>query len=185
MSPSIYPQRARSHQSILDCCSPRGVRLEVLGFARVALMYQPKLPKDLRCPLEFALEFFSGRWKSRILCLLYSEESVRYNDIKKALVHVSDTVLANTLKELIGHDLVRRRQFPEIPPRVEYSLTDKGKSLVPYLRNICRWSSQYHDFNTSSEDALSHCRNCVVIRRREGGRPKGECPSESCSNAAS
>lgn len=46
-------------------------------------MYQPKLPKDLRCPLEFALEFFSGRWKSRILCLLYSENSVRYNDIKR------------------------------------------------------------------------------------------------------
>ena len=65
-------------------------------------MYQPKLPKDLRCPLEFALEFFSGRWKSRILCLLYSENSVRYNDIKKALDSVSDTVLANTLKELIS-----------------------------------------------------------------------------------
>ena len=76
-------------------------------------MYQPKLPKDLRCPLEFALEFFSGRWKSRILCLLYSENSVRYNDIKKALDSVSDTVLANTLKELIGHGLsgISSRKF--------------------------------------------------------------------------
>ena len=71
-------------------------------------MYQPKLPKDLRCPLEFALEFFSGRWKSRILCLLYSENSVRYNDIKKALDSVSDTVLANTLKELIGGTSFRK-----------------------------------------------------------------------------
>ena len=43
-------------------------------------MYQPKLPKDLRCPLEFALEFFSGRWKSRILCLLYSENSAGFGD---------------------------------------------------------------------------------------------------------
>ena len=77
-------------------------------------MYQPKLPKDLRCPLEFALEFFSGRWKSRILCLLYSENSVRYNDIKKALDSVSDTVLANTLKELIGHGLIERHQFPGV-----------------------------------------------------------------------
>lgn len=92
-------------------------------------MYQPKLPKDLRCPLEFALEFFSGRWKSRILCLLYSENSVRYNDIKKALDSVSDTVLANTLKELIGHGLIERHQFPEIPPRVEYSLTEKAAVL--------------------------------------------------------
>lgn len=127
-------------------------------------MYQPKLPKDLRCPLEFALEFFSGRWKSRILCLLYSEGSVRYNDIKKALENVSDTVLANTLKELIGHDLIERKQFPEIPPRVEYSLTPKGQSLVPFLRNICRWSAQFHNFDNMSDDALSHCKNCVITK---------------------
>lgn len=148
-------------------------------------MYQPKLPKDLRCPLEFALEFFSGRWKSRILCLLYSESSVRYNDIKKALDHVSDTVLANTLKELIGHELVRREQFPEIPPRVEYSLTDKGRSLVPFLRNICQWSSQFHDFSTTSGDALSHCKNCVIIRCRENDAQTDACQIETCSKTAS
>lgn len=130
-------------------------------------MYQPKLPKDLRCPLEFALEFFSGRWKSRILCLLYSESSVRYNDIKKALGNVSDTVLANTLKELIGHDLIERKQFPEIPPRVEYSLTDKGQSLIPFLRNICRWSAQFHNFDDMSDEALSHCKNCVISKYRD------------------
>ena len=106
-------------------------------------MYQPKLPKDLRCPLEFALEFFSGRWKSRILCLLFSEGSVRYNDIKKALDHVSDTVLANTLKELIGHGLVERHQYPEIPPRVEYSLTETGQTLQPVIEAMKNWGTQY------------------------------------------
>ena len=125
-------------------------------------MYQPKLPKDLRCPLEFALEFFSGRWKSRILCLLYSENSVRYNDIKKALDSVSDTVLANTLKELIGHGLIERHQFPEIPPRVEYSLTDKGRELVPFLRQICKWASQYHRPGENDDSELAHCKACVV-----------------------
>ena len=143
-------------------------------------MYQPKLPKDLRCPLEFALEFFSGRWKSRILCLLYSENSVRYNDIKKALDSVSDTVLANTLKELIGHGLIERHQFPEIPPRVEYSLTEKGRSLVPFLRNICRWSGQYHDFERLAEDALAHCKNCVISKYHAEDCASGKC-STSCS----
>lgn len=138
-------------------------------------MYQPKLPKDLRCPLEFALEFFSGRWKSRILCLLFSEESLRYNDIKKALEHVSDTVLAGTLKELIGHDLIERRQYPEIPPRVEYSLTKKGRSLVPFLRNICRWSTQFHDFDAISEEALSHCKNCVISKYRSASEKPESC----------
>ena len=140
-------------------------------FVDKAVMYQPKLPKDLRCPLEYALEFFSGRWKSRILCLLYSEGSVRYNDIKKALDHVSDTVLANTLKELIGHELIQRKQYPEIPPRVEYSLTEKGLSLVPFLRNICRWSAQFHDFDNVSDEALSHCKNCVVLKFRGADLP--------------
>lgn len=146
-------------------------------------MYQPKLPKDLRCPLEFALEFFSGRWKSRILCLLYSENSVRYNDIKKALDSVSDTVLANTLKELIGHGLIERHQFPEIPPRVEYSLTEKGRSLIPFLRNICRWSGQYHDFEQLSEDALAHCKNCVISKYHAADRSCGECSQpETCNS---
>lgn len=113
-------------------------------------MYQPKLPKDLRCPLEFALEFFSGRWKSRILCLLYSENSVRYNDIKKALDSVSDTVLANTLKELIGHGLIERHQFPEIPPRVEYSLTEK----VAVLFRSCATSAA----GPASTTILNSCR---------------------------
>lgn len=155
-------------------------------------MYQPKLPKDLRCPLEFALEFFSGRWKSRILCLLYSEGSVRYNDIKKALENVSDTVLASTLKELIGHDLVERRQFAEIPPRVEYSLTEKGRSLVPYLRNICQWSAQFHNFNEMSDEALSHCKNCVINKHLSNKTCQdtpsdgcGQCGANACSKAAS
>lgn len=146
-------------------------------------MYQPKLPKDLRCPLEFALDFFSGRWKSRILCLLYSAGSVRYNDIKKALDHVSDTVLANTLKELIGHELVERRQYPEIPPRVEYTLTEKGRSLVPFLRNICRWSGQYHSFEDVSDEAPSHCKNCVINKYNCSNIPTGESANApaSCS----
>ena len=125
----------------------------------VFVMYQPKLPKDLRCPLEFALEFFSGRWKSRILCLLYSENSVRYNDIKKALDSVSDTVLANTLKELIGHGLIERHQFPEIPPRVEYRLTEKGESVVPILQSICRWAGLY-ERNISAANPLPQCQQC-------------------------
>ncbi len=148
-------------------------------------MYQPKLPKDLRCPLEFALEFFSGRWKSRILCLLFSEDSLRYNDIKKSLDHVSDTVLANTLKELIGHDLVKRTQFPEIPPRVEYSLTKKGRSLVPFLRNICKWSTQFHDFNDISDDALAHCKNCVVRKYRANRAQEASCNEQVKGGAAS
>ena len=100
----------------------------------VRFMYQPKLPKDLRCPLEHALDFVSGRWKSRILCLLFSAGALRYGEIKKNLDSITDTVLAATLKEMIADGLVRREQFAEIPPRVEYDLDNKGRELVPFLR---------------------------------------------------
>ncbi len=125
-------------------------------------MYQPKLPKDLRCPLEHALEFVGGRWNSRILCLLFSAGSMRYGEIKKNLTGITDTVLAATLKEMIANELVQRRQFAEIPPRVEYTLTDKGQELVPFLRQICRWASQYHSPGEAGEQELQHCKNCVV-----------------------
>ncbi|MDO4938155.1 MAG: helix-turn-helix domain-containing protein, partial [Sutterellaceae bacterium] len=96
-------------------------------------MYEPKLPKDIRCPLEYALELFAGRWKSRILCMLYTNQTMRYGEIKKKLEGMTDTVLAATLRELLAAELVVRNQYAEIPPRVEYSLTEKAQSLVPLL----------------------------------------------------
>ena len=75
-------------------------------------MYQPKLPKDLRCPLEHALEFINGRWKSRILCLLYSSQSQRYGELKKLLDNITDTVLTATLKELIADS--KKSRYPTL-----------------------------------------------------------------------
>mgnify|MGYP005964275835 CR=1 FL=1 len=106
----------------------------------VRFMYQPKLPKDLRCPLEHALDFVSGRWKSRILCLLFSAGALRYGEIKKNLDGITDTVLAATLKEMIADGLVRREQFAEIPPRVEYDLEMiKELGYCPGIENYSRY----------------------------------------------
>lgn len=123
-------------------------------------MYQPKMPKDIRCPLEYAMELFSGRWKSRILCMLFTVPSLRYGEIKKNLDTISDTVLTATLKEMMVSKLVERRQFEEVPPRVEYALTQKARELVPRLQQICKWGSQYHEPGDGIE--LQHCRRCTV-----------------------
>ena len=72
------------------------------------------------------MELFSGRWKSRILCMLFKVPSLRYGEIKKNLDTISDTVLTSTLKEMMISKLVERRQFEEVPPRVEYALTEKA-----------------------------------------------------------
>lgn len=133
-------------------------------------MYQPKQPKDIRCPLEYALELFGGRWKSRILCLLYNQQSLRYGAVKKLLGSVSDTVLAGALKELIRDGLITREQYAEIPPRVEYALSSRGRELVPYLRNICLWANQYHSFQEPDSEP-GHCRSCAVRRAMEKPSP--------------
>ncbi|MCI9083562.1 MAG: helix-turn-helix transcriptional regulator [Lachnospiraceae bacterium] len=121
-------------------------------------MYKPKLEKDIRCPLEYGLEIFGGKWKSRIICVLAKKKVMRYSTLRKEMVNITDAVLAATLKELIADEIVERMQFNEIPPRVEYSLTQKGISVVPILQSICRWSGAYH--KEDSENTLLQCQKC-------------------------
>lgn len=120
-------------------------------------MYQKKLESDIRCPLEYGMELFGGKWKTRIICVLSKEESMRYSVLRSQLVNVTDAVLASALKELVEDGVVNRIQYSEIPPRVEYSLTDKGKSIMPLLQNICQWASKY--YKEKAED-LPYCKKC-------------------------
>ncbi len=104
-------------------------------------MYQRKLEKDIRCPLEYGLEIFGGKWKSRIICVLAAKEVLRYSELRREMGNITDAVLASTLKELIADDIVSRTSYDEIPPRVEYALTEKGASVVPILQSICHWAA--------------------------------------------
>lgn len=121
-------------------------------------MYKPKLEKDIRCPLEYGLEIFGGKWKSRIICVLAEKEILRYSALRREMSNITDAVLAATLKELLADEIIIRRQFNEIPPHVEYCLTDKGKSVVPILQSICQWAGIYH--HESTEHSLSQCQKC-------------------------
>lgn len=126
-------------------------------------MYQKKLEPDIRCPLEYGLELFGGKWKSRIICVLNEKGTLRYSSIRKEMLNVTDAVLASTLKELIKDGLVSRKQYEEIPPRVEYSLTDRGKSVVPILQSICKWAGVFQ--REGSENIMIHCQKCDYNRR--------------------
>ncbi len=121
-------------------------------------MYQHKMEKDIRCPLEYGLEVFGGKWKSRVICVLAEKKILRYSEIRKEMTNITDAVLATTLKELIAYGIVNRKQYDEIPPRVEYSLTEKGVSVVPILQCICSWSGAYH--KEDNEHALLQCQRC-------------------------
>lgn len=121
-------------------------------------MYQKKMEADIRCPLEHGLALFGGKWKSRVICVLHEKGVLRYSGIRKEMINVTDAVLSATLKELIADGLVVRKQYDEIPPRVEYSLTDKGASVVPILQSICQWAGIFH--KEDGENVMTQCQRC-------------------------
>ncbi|HWQ51993.1 MAG TPA: helix-turn-helix domain-containing protein [Terriglobales bacterium] len=121
-------------------------------------MYERKLEKDIRCPLEYGLEIFGGKWKSRVICVLNAGAVMRYSALRKEMGNITDAVLAATLKELLENDLIARKSYDEIPPRVEYSLSDKGKSVIPILQSICRWAGAYD--KEDSENTMRQCQRC-------------------------
>lgn len=121
-------------------------------------MYKPKLDKDIRCPLEYGLDVFGGKWNSRIICVLAEKETLRYSELRNELTNITDAVLGASLKALMKNEMIKRRSYDEIPPRVEYSLTEKGLSVVPILQSICQWSGAYHKEGT--ENVMPHCQKC-------------------------
>ena len=120
--------------------------------------YKKKLDEDIRCPLEYGLSVFGGKWKSRIICVLAQNNKLRYSELRKELANITDAVLAAALKELIADDMVVRKAYNEIPPHVEYELTEKGQSAIPILQSICRWSGMF--CKETDEGTLTQCQRC-------------------------
>lgn len=93
------------------------------------------------CPLSQAMELIGGKWKMQILCSLYNNGPTRYNQLKRTLDGVSNTVLAGALRELERSGLVARAEFLEVPVRVEYQITDPCRVLIPILDALGNWST--------------------------------------------
>ena len=79
-------------------------------------MYKRKIEKDIRCPLEYGLEVFGGKWNSRIICVLAAMKILRYSELRKEMGNITDAVLASALKELIANGIVKRQSKSGIQP---------------------------------------------------------------------
>lgn len=88
---------------------------------------------------SYTLSLISGKHKMVILYCLMEFETVRFNQLRRYIKKISDKTLSTNLKELEADKLVRRTEFPQIPPKVEYSLTERGKSLMGVLDQLCIW----------------------------------------------
>ena len=91
------------------------------------------------CGLKKVIDIVGGKWKIMILCVIDKDEVVRYGDLRRAVYGITNTMLAQSLKEMESDGLVIRKQYDEMPVRVEYSLSDKAKSLIPILLELKKW----------------------------------------------
>lgn len=103
---------------------------------------------DLRypaCPIRNVLSRFSDKWSLLILLNLQGREKMRYKELMVSVPDISQKMLSGTLKRLEEDHLISRKAYAEIPPRVEYSLTDMGKSLMPALQLMIEWAQNHFE----------------------------------------
>ncbi len=91
---------------------------------------------------SYTLSLINGKYKMVILYTLMEFGVVRFNEMKRYIGEVSYKTLSSMLKELEADRLVHREEYPQIPPKVEYSLTERGKSLIPILDAMCEWGDK-------------------------------------------
>lgn len=93
--------------------------------------------------LFYTLKLIKGKYKMRVLYTLMEFGVVRFGEIKRYLGEISFYMLNKTLKELEADDLIKRKEYDQLPPKVEYSLTERGKSLIPLLDIMCQWGNEH------------------------------------------
>ena len=108
----------------IEDCSPTGVDISSTGFG-------------------YTLSLINGKYKMNIMYWLAEYKPImRFNDLKRSLGTISFKTLSTTLKEMESDQLIVRNEYPQIPPKVEYSLSERGKSLIPILDKMCEWGNE-------------------------------------------
>lgn len=100
---------------------------------------------NFRCEIEVTLEVISGKWKALILWHLGQEELIRFNEFRRRIPDISQKMLTQQLRRLEEVGLVNRKIYNQVPPMVEYSLTDIGKELIPILDAMDVWGKKFVD----------------------------------------
>jgi DNA-binding HxlR family transcriptional regulator len=107
---------------------------------------------NTRCPLIYALEIIGQKWKLPIMWYLFENDVTRYNELKRKVKGITNMMLTKSLKELEDHNLILRIQYEVIPPKVEYSLTERGKALLPTLNELSKWGEEQLKLNKSKSN---------------------------------
>ena len=98
------------------------------------------------CGMRYTMSVVEGKWKWIILWKIYKAEVIRYNKLRESLETIAHKTLSAQLKELESSNLIHREQYNEIPPRVEYSLTEEGATLIPILELMSKWGNEHNPY---------------------------------------
>lgn len=112
-------------------------------------------PETAAADVEKALHVLEGRWKLIILFHLFGGKKQRYSELERLIAGISPKMLAQQLRQLEGDGLVSRKLYPQVPPKVEYRLTDWGQALCPALDAVLQWAEQRPEASAPSEEAGS------------------------------
>jgi DNA-binding HxlR family transcriptional regulator len=105
----------------------------------------------LACPVITTLAVIGGKWKPAILWSLKNHEVIRFNELRRALLPITQKMLTQQLRELEADGIVHRKIYAEVPPRVEYRLTDYGNTLTPVLVEMAIWGDHHHNKHPEQE----------------------------------
>lgn len=111
--------------------------------------------REFNCEKELTLAVIGGKWKMLILWYLGKEGTKRFNELKGLMPNITQRMLVNQLRELESDFIVHRKVYPVVPPHVEYSLTDRGKTLMPILEVMYEWGKDYKDFIAAQQEYSS------------------------------
>ncbi len=115
------------------------------------------------CPLRLAMDMVGGKWRLSIICLLKDGTPKRYNQIRRGIPGITNVMLSQSLKHLEEYGIVHREQYNEVPVRVEYRLTESGKSLLTVLGQLMDWGNRYMEEHAPLR---SHCDACLFYEEK-------------------
>jgi DNA-binding HxlR family transcriptional regulator len=103
----------------------------------------PELPPGFpECPVSYALGLLNGKWKLQIVHYVNMNKTIRFNSLRRKLEGISNLMLARSLQEMEIDKIINRHQYNEMPPRVEYSLTELGKAVIPTIDQLGKWGEE-------------------------------------------
>lgn len=107
--------------------------------------------KNYTCTFEITIDLIGGKWKPLIIWHLGTKGTKRFNELRRLIPQITQKMLTQQLRELEKDELINRKVYPQVPPKVEYSLTHLGESLMPVLSMMCDWGNTYYKLSKENK----------------------------------